>query len=537
MTKFARCTFAGACLGGPNPALAGKVKGINGKDLAYCREEFEYSYYRGLSGQLALNHTSCPAKCGEQYANGSRLCGRCAFDYSMDGLSGRCKKCPDSVQNVVIAVTGVLAGLIFLVGLIQLTLLGGGDLDSSDGAKSIGMSFIQLIALLRNFPVAWPKIFTDLFQIGGAITALGQHLVNLKCLYPDMSEADVFYRLKILWAVAPPVLLVLCLFTWYFVDWIYGVMKCSPTHPKRYFRLPCCFPVTELKMKVKTSNVVLLYLIWPSLCSETFSLFACRSTICNNDETYLRADLNEVCWQQGSRHANYAYLLGVPMLLLYVIGLPIGALMRVWRVQLAARSQSLAQRKRRTSFHYDKETVGEDHKIYGMFFSAFRENKWWWEFTIAGRKIGIALIGVFGASMNSMQVHFTLMMVVVIMLVTAHVQPFGGVYREMLHKLEMASLMATFLTLWAASIFNVHPKCQDTLRWCDFLSVTVGILDFSFILVVVGCFAWLKMYQEKNTVVSVVNPFFHVTRSSQPNESESTSPVAIEMPHMPETTL
>jgi hypothetical protein len=38
---------------------------------------------------------------------------------------------------------------------IQLTLSDGGHLDESDGAKSIGLSFIQLISLLVTFPIAW----------------------------------------------------------------------------------------------------------------------------------------------------------------------------------------------------------------------------------------------------------------------------------------------------------------------------------------------------------------------------------------------
>ena len=62
----------------------------------------------------------------------------------------------------------------------QITLSDGGTLDESDGAKSIGLSFIQLISLLVTFPIAWPPIFVAIFQVGGAITVLGQHLVNLK---------------------------------------------------------------------------------------------------------------------------------------------------------------------------------------------------------------------------------------------------------------------------------------------------------------------------------------------------------------------
>jgi hypothetical protein len=42
---------------------------------------------------------------------------------------------------------------------------------------------------------------------------------------------------------------------------------------------------------------------------------------------FLRADLDEVCWKD--RHLHYALGVGLPMLLVYVIGLPVAAWLRV----------------------------------------------------------------------------------------------------------------------------------------------------------------------------------------------------------------
>ena len=115
---------------------------------------------------------------------------------------------PPLAQNVAITMVGIFSGILGLVVLIQITLSDGGDLDESDGAKSILMSYIQLIFLLKTFPIAWPDLFITIFRIGGAITALGQHLVNLKCLSKGMTEADVFFDLKIISAAGPPELTV-----------------------------------------------------------------------------------------------------------------------------------------------------------------------------------------------------------------------------------------------------------------------------------------------------------------------------------------
>jgi len=145
-------------------------------------------------------------------------------------------------------------------------------------------------------------------------------------------------------------------------------------------------------------------------------------------------------------------------------------------------------------------------KIYGMFYSAFRPETWWWEGTVAARKIVIALIGVFGAEMESMQVHLTSMLVFLISLITAQVRPFGGLSHGILHKLEMFSLLATFLTVWAGSVFNTFPRCEDplkgegfTLGWCDALSVTIGIVDMIVVVAFVSCFVYLKIQSLKES--------------------------------------
>ena len=137
--KFSPCSFAGACLGGPNIALVGKVRDdALGYDPAKC----------------PANET-CKAKCNTPaYVNGSRLCGKCASNYSLDGLSGKCARCPDQVQNIAFAVLGVIGGLVTVIVIIQLTLSDGGFVDESDGVKNIGINFLTLIPLLRTFPIA-----------------------------------------------------------------------------------------------------------------------------------------------------------------------------------------------------------------------------------------------------------------------------------------------------------------------------------------------------------------------------------------------
>ncbi len=418
--QFEACSFAPACGGAPNPALAGKYV-LDGVDPA----------------RLAVNES-----CGRGYRAGSFLCSACAAGYSFSDLSGQCDQCPSTEANVAVGVFGVLAGLLGLVAYVHIALSEAGSADASDGAKSIGLSYVQVLSLLVTFPIAWPGVFVTLFRVGGAVTVLGTHLVNVKCLSTDASEAAVFYWTRLLWAVLPPLLSLACAVCWWAL--------------RRW--------ASAWEAKMRASVVALLYLVWPGLCSEVFALFACRD-VCGASR--LRADLDELCFV--GRHAAFAYGLGVPMLLLYIVGLPLAALVMVTRLH------NRAARLRKAV------ALLKGHKTFGLFYSAFRPEAWWWEATVAARKIGIAALGVFGGAMETMQVHLTLLMVGVNIVLTARAQPYGN--HQGLQRLEQTLLGCTCLTLWAGSVFNAHPRCEDgaggTLPWCEFLSVTIGLADLA----------------------------------------------------------
>ena len=127
-----------------------------------------------------------------------------------------------------------------------------------------------------------------------------------------------------------------------------------------------------------------------------------------------------------------------------------------------------------------------------MFFCKIR-----WEGTVALRKIGIAVIGVFGAAMQEMQVSLTLVLVFFIILLTAIRRPYGESRNAMLlQRVELSTLCMLFLTLWAAGVFTLYPRCElregESLWWCELMSVLVGLADAALVIFVVLLFVWLK---------------------------------------------
>ena len=112
------------------------------------------------------------------------------------------------------------------------------------------------------------------------------------------------------------------------------------------------------------------------------------------------------------------------------------------------------------------------------------------------RKIGIAMIGVFGAAMGEMQVLLTLVLVFFIILLTTMTRPYGESDNgKLLQRLEVSTLYLLFLTLWAACVFSLYPRCEvrerESLWWCEMMSILVGLADAALIVVVTLLFVGL----------------------------------------------
>jgi len=185
------------------------------------------------------------------------------------------------------------------------------------------------------------------------------------------------------------------------------------------------------------------------------------------------------------------------MMLGYILGFPLVAYLAIRKLQQRALRKGV-----------DRSAL-KGHQTWGAFYSSFRPETWWWEGTVALRKIVIAMVGVFGSSMGPMQVQLTLMLVMLVIVLTATIRPFSNEAQQeyLLQGLELSSLMAVFLTLWAASVFYTLPKCEDplnageTIFWCDALSVTVGIVNFIIFFGLIACFVAVKLFGVNFTTV------------------------------------
>ena len=62
----------------------------------------------------------------------------------------------------------------------------------------------------------------------------------------------------------------------------------------------------------------------------------------------------------------------------------------------------------------------------------------------------------------------------------------------------MSALLASWFTLWAGTVFNEHPKCEDTegvarASWCEFVAVVVGLSNFLVFVALLWSFFCVKI--------------------------------------------
>ena len=98
--------------------------------------------------------------------------------------------------------------------------------------------------------------------------------------------------------------------------------------------------------------------------------------------------------------------------------------------------------------------------------------------------------------MEEMQVSLTLVLVFLIIVQTAVQRPYGdNITGKLLQRVELSTLCLLYLTLWAASVFAVYPRCESKdgiVLWCEMISVIVGLADVLMVILVVLLFIWLK---------------------------------------------
>lgn len=402
---------------------------------------------------------------------GSRLCADCLPGYSRDGRGG-CKKCGEKKTSIMLTVAvavGIVCCLCFLV--YSSVVKRKGQFGNSDGAKKIFISYLQLAGLATTMKIPWPTNYVALFRTKSMLASVGEELLNIRCAIGaeegGLSIAALEYYKTLAYAAVPGVLVACSTLCWH---------ACGRS-----------FPRSERRAMMTGTIVLLLYLAYPSISAVVLGLWKCEYM--EGLGSIFVADPEVLCTDDV--HKRWQFMLGLPCLLVYVLGLPVSALVLLYRYR-----SKLSEPRTRIRF--------------GQLYDGFTRENYLYEGWVTLRKLLIIVVGIFS---NKLQVLLAIGAVVLLLTHTVLKQPYTA---KELTQLDILLLSCCFLTYWMGGVFVVYPHCQSSENEagiCKFGEIVILAVNILCLIVGVGTYArflWAEKGTKLNKLCRLFSKrFFH----------------------------
>jgi hypothetical protein len=260
-----------------------------------------------------------------------RMCTTCKEGYrrSSQGYGYQCNQCASSENNRVMLAIGAVASMFVVYFLVRLGMDDALQGNASDALTRVFINFLQVISVFATYPLSWPKVLTQMFYVQGAVSVLGETMLNPDCEL-SMKASEIFYAKMIAWSIVPLAIILLTYIIWRVV----ALVRCtsfrkgemhsgypSTLNLQTYSRKP------TPKDKFILTTAILLHLGYPSACQNTFRLLAC--TEIGDGHWYLQADLEKRCWE--GQHLDMVFAVCLPQIIIYVVGMPLATLIILHR--------------------------------------------------------------------------------------------------------------------------------------------------------------------------------------------------------------
>ena len=346
-------------------------------------------------------------------------CTKCT-DGRVLSASFQCEDCLDTALFVVLIL------LAFSVCAFALYLFVR-DVRERDSPYSpllkIGINFVQFNAIALAFAFDWEAAFADLLTAEDAVMSFGTAYLEIACLTGD--NAQSFVAETLVFVLSP--LLVMSLI------WVVYVHLGRPN-------------------VAKTTCAVICFMLQQTFTQRTMLLFSCVQLGSGPDDFFLTQNLDLRCW--SSEHALLVAFLGVPMLCVYVLGIPIGFLLL------------LRQKNKQDNHQFDQN--------YRWLWAGFQDQYLHWEVVIMLRKSFLTMTAVFFSFNYHAQAQFGLVIVITSVVVHARAFPFQ---KRALNLLELISLVCTSVTFLCGQFTLVDLGYgQATVAAVSYIAFTMTIL-------------------------------------------------------------
>ena len=304
-----------------------------GRDIILPLEGYWHSH------KYSTQVHSCPISKNCQYGGRCAMghtghaCGNCEFGYGMTSPL-ECGKCRSRQQAWMIYVLGALLVVIVLSILVHTTVN-----DNLKGCSSsnklrpshflkIFVRHLQYLVVLSSVHISWPAFLSLWLTASGWLFNVNYAQgVSLDCVLPLSSIPRGVDGLMV--CLAAPLAVLLCVLLLR-AALRGGLIFLASKMGKQCSLLP------PFRVDVVVSSLVALFFFYPFWVRASLSMFACYGldsnsraagpypeyAIANARFGYWVSNMNQACWEGW--HLRWAVGLGVPCVLILVIGVPLG---------------------------------------------------------------------------------------------------------------------------------------------------------------------------------------------------------------------
>jgi hypothetical protein len=528
---FEQCAVSLSCLGAKNPSLKGMFsEQSNSSDLA----ETSYS-------------ESCNEAAG--FSNETTRCSTCKSGYASDA-SGRCVQCGDGGGSTALTILFFIAVTLLFVLMIALKMRSSGSKKAAHSTlKRTFLTHLQMVSIVMSLNVPWPSAVRSLLVGVSSVMSISSQSSSVQCMN-GASVAEIFYGTLILAVVLPLIMAGISWMYWFACVPRLPVLGCSKNlrvADARIKQNPFASPSNsnendeEERNRASASgggglgggdvnwkstrdgfiitNVYFVYLIFPSIIRMSFETLGCE-TLCDGALHVLAIDESEVC--HSPRHQTIAFVVAVPTLILYLLLLPMLALLYL------------------RAHRHEMQTSRKLILRFGLIFSGYASHRWYWEIFVILRKVVLILIVTFGRTSQS-QIHFALGSLGVMLYLQERGKPYHKNQNEnetfivlgvaakqilnkkraqnhQLHLTEVSSLGVLCTMCWVAVFFSLTGSGTDNVDVVLSFLVIVSNVAFVSMCGYLAC----QKFGEKNRLRSKLRKLACCFRQREIIEQDST---------------
>eukprot|EP00347_Sterkiella_histriomuscorum_P000456 403375796 len=293
------------------------------------------------------------------------------------------------------------------------------------------METFNMQASTNLLDLQWPD---DLSGFFGTFTYVGdsvQNLIYFDCFLKNTSITEdgrsITYFKTILIGVIPIMLVIV------FELGLY-VCKVIKRAPKKVF----------IEWTI-IMTVIVIYFTHPTVTRTIINIFYCLEI--DSGQYWLQSDLSVKCWEGD--HKSLSLIIGLPFLLIYVIGLPILTFLYLYK-------------NRKLIF------TPEYKNKFKTLCSGLKPEFYYWEFVNILRKIFLVFLNVFlQTEISIFKAMLSLLVLGIIYRLQVRLQPYEQKKINELEKLEMKTNLITFY----GSLFFVNDEIQSWMKAVIFILI------------------------------------------------------------------